>query len=219
MTNNSKALDVVDAAIARTEQAIAERESLGQSIRDGNAAIARYTADIQRIRDNSDDLEPKARATKLSNTTWLLEIAQSDLRTLERNADAQTRTVAKLGTIALTLFMEVWAELFTLRKANGERQVRELFDVDQLPCPTSALVLCRRDVMQAKQYQDLFWGVRSDPAARTIELHRLRERFAVLRPIAENEPGLILNFSPEPEAVAEPAVIAEPAANLEPALA
>jgi hypothetical protein len=219
MTNNSKALDVVAAAIARTEQAIAEQEALGQAVRDSNVTIARLIADNQRIRDNTDDLEPKARATKLSNTTWLLEIAQSDLRTLERNADAQTRTVAKIGTVALTLFMQVWAELFTLRKANGESQVRELFDVDQLPCPTSALVLCRRDVIEAKQYQDLFWGVRSNPAARTIELHRLRERFAVLRPIAESEPGLILNFSPEPEAVAEPAVHEPAATNLQPALA
>jgi hypothetical protein len=40
---------------------------------------------------------------------------------------------------------------------------------------------------------------------------RLRERFAVLRPIAENEPGLVLNFSPEPEPVPEPAAL-EPVA-------
>jgi hypothetical protein len=39
-----------------------------------------------------------------------------------------------------------------------------------------------------------------------------------LSQIAENEPGLILNFPPEPEAVAEPAV-AEPATNLQPVAA
>lgn len=210
MTTNSKALSVVDAAITETEQALSELDALGQAARETNATMARLTADNQRIRDNLDDLEPKARAAKLSSTTWLLDVAQSDLATLERRVGAQTRTIAKTGIAALTLFMQVWAEIFTLRKANAEKQARELFDMNRLPCTIGSLVLCRRDVIQAKENQDLFWRVRSDPAARIIELRRLRERFAVLRPIVENEPGLTLNFSPEPEPVAiKPAIETE----------
>lgn len=211
MSDNLKALSVIDAAIAETEQALAQQEILAQAVRDTDATIARLTADIRQIRDNLDAPEPpKARAAKLSSTTWLLEVAQSDLATLERRVDAQTRTVVKIGNTALTLFMQAWGELFALRKANAERQVRESFDINRLPCTASTLALCHRGVIAAKENQDLFWRVRSEPAARMIELRRLRERFAVLRPIVESEPGLSLNFSPEPElAAVEPAIETE----------
>ena len=58
-----------------------------------------------------------------------------------------------------------------------------------------------RQIKELKAAND-FFAIGISPDAKIQALRELGRRFAELKPIAENEPGLILD--PEPEPVAEP---------------
>ena len=118
---------------------------------------------------------------------------------MESNADTQRKRVESVGVQALALMMASYGTLYAKRKTGAVNEIRERYSVSKVPCPADLIAGYRKDVVLAKEMQDLFWRVQSEPVTRMIELNRLRERFNALRLSVEHEPNFDLDIrTPNP---------------------
>jgi hypothetical protein len=207
---NENSLKIVESAVTDCEAELARLDQLARQIESSKAAIQKLGSDNQDIRDDVD-ADAKKRATALTTNAAQLDLAQGDLRSLERNLETQRKRVAEIGKIALSRIMQTWSAIHQHCKAAAETEIRQSYDVGRLLMPIDLLAAARLDVLMSKQMQDRLFSVQFDPAAMMLELRRIRERFQQVSDAVANEPDLILRLarSEEPAAVKHEPAAAE----------
>jgi hypothetical protein len=195
-------VDVCEAELSRLD-------AISRQIEVSKEGIQKLSSDNRDIRDNVDG-DAKKRAASLATNATHLELAQGDLRILERNLEAQKKRVAEVGKIALSRIMQVWSALHQHCKAAAEREIRATYDVGRLFMAPDHLANCRLDVLLAKQMQDSLFSVQhANPNGLMLELRRLRERLQQVSDAVADEPGLVLNLARAEESAAEPTAAKE----------
>jgi hypothetical protein len=200
---NNEDLKTVESATADCESELARLDAITRQIENSKQAIQKLNADNQDIRDDVD-ADAKKRATALTTNAAQLDLAQGDLRSLERKLETQKKRVAEVGKIALSRIMQTWSAIHQHVKAAAEAEIRQSYDVGRLLMPIDLLAAARLDVLLSKQMQDRLFSVQfADPSRLMLELRRIRERFQQASDAVANEPDLVLNLarSEEPAAV------------------
>jgi len=97
---NSESLDCVGDAIRSAERELSTLDGLTESAATTQKTIDKLTTDVADLHANVADLEPKVRASKLTNAQALLSLERSDLVTVQCNPCAVSILVENHRSVA-----------------------------------------------------------------------------------------------------------------------
>jgi hypothetical protein len=202
--NNVAALTQTADAIQSADNELEILDALSRAVVTAQKTIQSLEFDIMSIHSNEADLDGKTRTNRLTSATSALSLAQSDLKSAQAAVTTQRAKTLAAGNLAATKVKGVRDRLFQKRRKNTETWIRDVFATNRIPCAVSVLVGNHRSVAAIKQLVagSDYYAIGISPDAKIQALRELGRRFAELKPIAENVPGLVLD--PQPEPVAEP---------------
>jgi hypothetical protein len=168
-----------------------------------DAATAQKTvetvaAEIASLHDNPNGLELKARSTRLRDLTATLELHRSDAKHLQAAVETQKRRVIEAGGVARQSTQAIWSVAHLQRRSNAVEMIRATFDLRKCPVTAESLAQCDRGYLASRDLEWFFAAPASTADDRIEALRQLPGRFATVRKMAEDTPGLDLSSIPEP---------------------
>jgi len=205
--NNVAVLKQTAEAIQSADNELEILDAYSRAVVTAQKTIQSLEFDIMSIHSNEAGLDGKTRTNRLTSATSALSLAQSDLKSAQAAVTTQRTKTLAAGNLAATKVNGIRHLLCLRRRKNTETWIRDVFATNRIPCAVSTLVENHRSVVAIKEMVagNDYYTIGISPDTKIQALRELGRRFAELKSIAENEPGLILDQEPEPvpEPVAE----------------
>jgi hypothetical protein len=161
--------------------------------------VEAVASEIKSLHDNSSNLDLKVRSNRLRDQTATIEIHKSDAKRFQAAVETQKRRVVEVGGVARQMVQAIWSVAHLQRRANAIEKVRSAFDLTKCPVTAETLALCERRYLASRDLEWYFAAVSRSTDDRVAALRELPGRFATVRKMAEDTPGLDLaSILPEP---------------------
>jgi hypothetical protein len=187
---DNESINLLESAISDCESEIKKHTSLTADAAARQAIIQKLETELSDLRANTNGLEQKARATRLTTTTAMISLERSDLTTLEGRIDVCANHIVQLERRAQGLLQQVWSEVRAVRKSAAERLLETHFDIRRVNAFAGQFPDVAYSVLELDELQDTLFHDRWLPAERDLVLHDarfIRSRSKALLAMAANE--------------------------------
>jgi hypothetical protein len=209
MTNTTEILNRAEAKIDILESQFGILDEIAADAGTAEQTVRTVAAEIKALHDNPNGLELKARSSRLRDLTATLELHRSDAKHLQSAVETQKRRVVEVGGVARQAVQGIWSIAHLQRRSNAVEMIRNTFDLKKCPVPVEGLAQAEKGYLQSRDLEYFFATPSRSTDDRVAALRELPDRFAIVRKIAQETPGLDLS-----------SILPEPAAtNLEPVAA
>jgi hypothetical protein len=199
MTNTEVVLNHAAAAIEALESQLAALDELAADAGIARTVETTVAAEIKALHDNPNGLELKVRSNRLRDLTATEQLHRSDARRLEADVETQKRRVVEAGGVARQAVQGIWSIAHLQRRLNAVEMVRAGFDLSRCPITIETLAVCHRSYLESQNLEWFFATASRSIDDRVAALRELPGRFATVRQMAEDTPGLDLSsILPEP---------------------
>jgi hypothetical protein len=201
MTDTELVLNHAESAIEALESQLGILAEIAADAGTAQKTVETVALEIKNLHDNPNNLDLKARSNRLRDLSATEQLHRSDAKHLQAAVETQKRRVIEAGGIARQVVQGIWSIAHLQRRSNAVEMIRNTFDLKKCPVPVEGLAQAEKGYLQSRDLEYFFATPSRSTDDRVAALRELPGRFAIVRKIAQETPGLDLSsILPEPAA-------------------